>query len=321
MTRCRNQSGQTMVFSVLFLTVLLGMAALVIDVGSWYRADRAAQTTADAAALAAAQALPDDPSLAVDLAVEYGDKNGGAVDAGDVGFSEKWMPNDTVSVDVQRPTPGFFAKLFGLDEVTVGAKASARAGTPAQALWVAPIVVNEQHPMLQNCKPDPCSDATELEYYQLKEGGGGGKKDDEEEGSQTDGAGSFGFINLDPAGDSNPGTSTLGEWILRGYDKYMPLGDYAARTGNPFSSTNVGGALDDKIGEELLFPIYRKLTGTGSNAKYDIIGWVGFRLTSMDLQGNNEKLFGNFTRVIWQGIQGSTGSSNSPGVRVVQLVD
>jgi hypothetical protein len=319
MTRCRNQSGQTMVFSVLFLTVLLGMAALVIDVGSWYRADRATQTTADAAALAAAQALPDDPSLAVDLAVEYGDKNGGAVEAGDVEFSEKWMPNDTVSVEVDRPTPGFFAKLFGLDTVTVGSKASARAGTPAQALWVAPIVVNEQHPMLQNCKPDPCSDATELEYYHLKEGGGG-KKDDEE-GAENDGAGSFGFINLNPDGGSNPGSSELGDWIRQGYDKYMPLGDYDARTGNPFSSTNVGGALDDKIGEELLFPIYRKLTGTGSGAKYLIIGWVGFHLTSTDLQGNNEKLFGNFTRVIWHGIQGSTGSSNSPGVRVVQLVD
>ncbi|MDQ4029610.1 MAG: pilus assembly protein TadG-related protein [Actinomycetota bacterium] len=298
------------------MTVLLGMAALVLDVGSWYRADRATQTTADAAALAAAQALPDDPAYAVDLAVEYGDKNGGSVEAADVSFSSKWVPNDTVRVHVARPAPGFFAKLFGVDSVTVGSRASARAGTPSQALWVAPIVVNEKHPMLQNCKPDVCDDSTELDYYNLKEGG---KKDDE--GLQNDGAGSFGFINLDTSGGPNPGTSELGRQIREGYDKYMPLGDYAARTGNPFSSSNVGGELENKIGEELLFPIYRKLTGTGSNAKYEIIGWVGFRLSGLDLTGNKEKLFGTFTRVIWQGIQGSPGSSVSPGVRVVQLVD
>jgi Putative Flp pilus-assembly TadE/G-like len=321
MTNLRNERGQTMVLSVLMLTVLLGCAALVLDVGSWYRADRAAQTTADAAALAAAQALPDDPAQALGLAVSYGDKNGGDVEAADVKFSSKWMSNDTVQVSVDRPSPGFFSKLFGLDSVTVGAKASARTGTPAQALWVAPIVVNEQHPMLKDCLPLPCTGSVELSYHHLKEDNGGGKKDDDEESDGNDGAGSFGFINLDQGGDSNPGTSTLGQWITNGFDKYMDLGEYDARTGNPFSSTNVKGSLEDKVGEELLFPIYRKLTGTGSNAKYEIIGWVGFHLTGMDLQGNNEKLFGYFTRTVWHGIQGATNSSTSPGVRVVELVE
>ncbi|HEX6131425.1 MAG TPA: pilus assembly protein TadG-related protein, partial [Actinomycetota bacterium] len=71
MNSVRSQRGQAMVLSVAFLAVLLGMGALVLDVGSWYRADRAAQTTADAAALAGAQKLPDDPGLATNLALEY----------------------------------------------------------------------------------------------------------------------------------------------------------------------------------------------------------------------------------------------------------
>ena len=57
--RIRSTQGQATVLTVVFLVVLLGMAALVLDVGSWYRAKRAAQSTADAAALAGAQALPD----------------------------------------------------------------------------------------------------------------------------------------------------------------------------------------------------------------------------------------------------------------------
>ena len=57
--RNNNQRGQSMVLTVVFMVVLLGFAALVIDVGSWYRAHRSAQATADASALAGAQVLPD----------------------------------------------------------------------------------------------------------------------------------------------------------------------------------------------------------------------------------------------------------------------
>ena len=43
----RNQSGQAIVITVLMLTALLGLAALVLDVGSWFRAHRSLQATAD----------------------------------------------------------------------------------------------------------------------------------------------------------------------------------------------------------------------------------------------------------------------------------
>ena len=59
MTRHKQSSGQAYVITILFLAVLLAMAAAVLDIGSWYRADRSLQATVDAAALAGAQALPD----------------------------------------------------------------------------------------------------------------------------------------------------------------------------------------------------------------------------------------------------------------------
>ena len=46
------------------MVVLLGMAGLVIDVGSWYRDQRDLQADADAAALAGAQELPNDTATA-----------------------------------------------------------------------------------------------------------------------------------------------------------------------------------------------------------------------------------------------------------------
>lgn len=316
MSALRREHGQTLALTIVFMAALLAMAAFVLDVGSWYRADRDAQLAADAAALAGAQALPYDPGQAASLALSYAGKNRGGLEPGGISFPPgKFVPNDTIKVTLKRSAPGFFARTLGIDSVTVGATASARAANISQAKWVAPIVVNEKHPQLAGggC---PCfGETTELKYQHLKENNDKGNPEPE-----NDGAGSFGFINL-VQGGGNPGSSELENWILNGFNRFMPTGAYDARTGNPFSSTNIGGALEQRTGTELLFPVYRKLTGTGSNAKYDIIGWVGFHLTGFDLHGNNEKLFGYFTKVIWEGIQSETGSEPNFGVRSIELVD
>ncbi|HET7856573.1 MAG TPA: vWA domain-containing protein [Gaiellaceae bacterium] len=65
-----REAGQAVVLIVLFLAVLLGMAAMVVDVGYAYYAHRSLQASADAAALAGAQALPD-ARAAEELALDY----------------------------------------------------------------------------------------------------------------------------------------------------------------------------------------------------------------------------------------------------------
>ena len=46
------------VIVAIMMTIILGAAALAIDIGSFYQAQRQAQTAADAGALAAVQDLP-----------------------------------------------------------------------------------------------------------------------------------------------------------------------------------------------------------------------------------------------------------------------
>ncbi len=75
LTRLRDESGQAFVFIAAILTALVGMSALVIDVGSWYQADRRLQTAADAAALAGAQELPLDQGAARSEALQYAQHN------------------------------------------------------------------------------------------------------------------------------------------------------------------------------------------------------------------------------------------------------
>jgi Flp pilus assembly protein TadG len=306
MTRHKHSCGQAYVLTILFLVVLLGMAAAVLDVGSWYRAQRALQATVDSAALAGAQKLPESSGEATALANDYAAKNGGGSIT--VKFSSQVVQNDTITVDGTKPAPGFFAKVFGVKSVTVHAHATARTGGVTQAKYVVPIVVDEKHPKLQ-CNPNPCSGPTELDYQHLKANG------------SPNGSGNFGFINL--TGEGGVGTSELEKWMTNGFDKYLGLGDYDARTGNPFSSSHVGDVLDARIGDILLFPVYRKLTGSGTGAKYQIVGWAAFRLTGIDVHGSNEKLFGEFVDVTWDGIQAGSVGETPPdfGVKNVSLID
>jgi Flp pilus assembly protein TadG len=312
-----HESGQALVISIVFLTVLLGMAAFTIDVGVWYRAHRAAQATADAAALAAAQELPESTTNARTRALEYSSKNGGGLTAGNVTFSTKFSSNDTVAVKVERPTPTFFAKLFGLNTVTARGRASARAMSLSAARYVAPIVVHYKHPLL-NCTraANPVCNptfgaSTTLTLSDLHSPGGGS------------GAGAFGLINLNK--DDASGTASanvLADWLRYGYDQDMPLGRYFSAPSANFNNSQFLSSLDFVIGKEVLFPVYRLLTGPGSNAFYDIIGWVGFYVRSYTATGSSGTLTGEFSRYLAEGIGAESGGGPPDlGVHHVELVE
>jgi hypothetical protein len=311
MSTVRRESGQAVVMVVLLLAVLLGMAAAVLDVGSWFRADRRLQATVDAAALAGAHALPESTGDAMALALEYGDKNGGGIAAGNISFSTTVLPNDTITVEAEEPAPGFFSKVFGIASVQVHARAKARAGTVSAAKWVAPIVVDILHPMLK-CKPTPCFETeTELNLANLHKPGSG------------DAAGSFGLINLKLGDNGSVGSQELGSWMSRGFDQNMPLGVYNSVPSTMFNSSHFREAMDFRLGDEVLFPIYKTLKKSGSTAEYDIVGWVGFNITSYSGGGDSGKLKGYFTRVIWEGIisESPTDLTTDFGVRAIALIE
>ena len=305
----RNERGQAVVLMVISMVAMLGMAAFVLDVGAWYRTKRHLQGTADAAALAGAQKLPENPGAARSLALTYADENGGNVSPSDISVNAS---SDTITVTARRTDPGFFSGVLGIADAKIDARAKARVGPPALALHVAPMVVFCDHPDIHNCDGTSTPEfgvLTKMDYDPL-------------------GApGAFGMLNLFND-NGTPGSSDEAGWILHGFNKYLGLGDYRSDPGAKFSSQQIQGALDAKIGTVLLFPVYRKLTGTGQNAKYDIMGWIGFHLTGYTVHGNNATLEGYFTDFIAQGVlSGSgggapgSGSSSSFGVRTIQLIE
>ena len=299
----RSERGQSLVIVLIFMTALIGMAAAVIDVGSWYRTDRKLQANADAAALAGAQELPESKAAAELAALTWADKNDGGVEAKNVKFRSTVVPNDTIEVTAERPAPGFFAKLFGFDSVEVRAKAAARAGVMNRGRWAAPVAIDWRHEKLQ-CKPEPCwGDATELDFEKV-------------------GPGAFRLMTIDGS-YGGTGPTDIGEWIRGGLDAWMDNNRwYYSDPGMKPNSSHIKGALTFRDETELLFPVYNAVRAQGAGFEYYVIGWAVFHVTGWDIRGVNDgKIYGYFVDMVWTGV-GST-SSGSPhfGARTVELIE
>ena len=304
MNRATNERGQALVMSVISLVVLLGMAALVLDVGAWFHQKRELQATADASALAGAQLLPDNPGGAAGQALTYANKNGGGVQAADITVSTGRMANDTITVKSHKTNSGFFSRVAGVLSVNIGASAKARVAVPVQAMGVAPIVVKNTHPLIKGSSGCPCFN--QLTTLPLTKDGA---------------PGSFDLINLDNS-HGGTGQTILGDWILHGYNSYLGLGQYYSDSGAKFNASEVQSALTARIGTVLLFPVYDIIQGSGSGAQYHVIGWVGFHLNGFTVQGSSGTISGYFTEYIAHGIQATGGQTPPPwyGVVSVQLI-
>ncbi|MCA1564021.1 MAG: pilus assembly protein TadG-related protein [Acidobacteria bacterium] len=249
-----NERGQAVVLTVVSLAVMLGMCALVLDVGAWFRTDRQLQATADAAALAGAQELPKSPSAAQSVALDYAGRNGGNVAAGDVVVTKTFNPNDTISVKAAKTDVGIFSQLLGIDTANISAGAKARVDSPLKAQHVAPMVVHCNHPLIQNCDGNGSpvfGVPTVLNFDKM-------------------GApGAFGMLNLNKDGGT-PGTSEQAEWILRGHDAFLDYNKwYRSNPGAKFSSSQVKGALDQRMqpgSPPLLFPTTTSSAGSASSS-------------------------------------------------------
>jgi Flp pilus assembly protein TadG len=307
----KSERGQALVLTAVAMVMCCGMAALVLDVGNWFRDKRRLQGTADAAALAGAQQLPDNASAAKAQALTYANQNGGDVAGADIVITSAYQTDDTIEVTGRRSDPGIFSGVIGISGANITAHAKARVGPPAQALHVAPMVVYCGHSLIQNCNNNRMPQFnvdTSLDF-------------------DTMGApGAFGMLDLE-GGNGTVGASKEAAWISTGFDQYLGLGLYRSDPGAKFSSSNIQNALDARIGTVLLFPVFKTLTGSGQNADYDIIGWIGFNLTGYTVHGHSATLDGYFTQYIAQGIlaQRSPGAGGVPsslfGVKAIQLVE
>lgn len=123
--RLREESGVVIVLVAVMLTVILGAAALAIDLGSFYQAQRQAQAAADAGALAAVQDLPYSTSAAATDGTTYATTN---YPGSTVSVQTNYNGHaQQVKVTVNAVTPAFFGRFLGITQANVSATAVAGA--------------------------------------------------------------------------------------------------------------------------------------------------------------------------------------------------
>lgn len=133
--RSDDERGQVIVLVLVALLVLLGLCAMVVDLGYLYWNQRDLQASADAAALAGAMELPD-ATASVNVAQDYGTgataKNDSRVENVTESVSTKCItsipgcdPVNAVVVDETANVSTFFMRLFGVHNAKIHVRATA----------------------------------------------------------------------------------------------------------------------------------------------------------------------------------------------------
>ena len=300
LARTRDDAGQAIVFVAVILTALCGMAALVIDVGSWYQADRRLQTAADAAALAGAQELPLKQSAAKSTAQQYAQHNYSGIPTPVVTFPDA----GTIDVVAKADTPGIFAKVlsstFGV--VTVHAEAQARVLAPELLKDVAPIAVYKDEACIVT-QPSCFGQTVTLAF----------NEDDPYDPTKS----KFGLLDLDR--DGSAGAGDMKDWLESGYPDFLPINTtYPPANGekNGIKKQLQDAANDQRV---LLFPVYDGATTAG----YNIIGWAAFVIDDIGKwAGQEHVLKGHFVTFIATSLAGGNTLPDPDedfGVHVITL--
>lgn len=295
-----DERGAVAVIVAVSLTALLGMGALVLDVGALFLERRELQNGADSAAFAIAESCALGlPACASDAAVKSaadGYANQNAVDGhSNVDHANLNRPHREIEVKTSTKNAEGnkvrfgFASIFGVDGRTVTAEAT--------ATWGAPGNLDAFRMTMSDCLYDILTD--------------GGTIFDVEKT----------ILFHDPATElactaSNNNQTAPGNWgwlgaPLLSNDRCIAdvtIGETAGATGNSPKCSEA--QLDALIGQEFGIPVFESSTCCGSNVEYSLVGFAAFELTGFHLGGSNKTnppcgppqtcIAGRFTRYITQ---------------------
>ena len=171
----KNEDGQVLVLFALLMVVLMGFAALVIDVGMVALQKSHLQNAADAAALAGAQDLPT-AGTAKSTAVVFAGKNGlkatqnGVKKDGDTVTVTTPYSGDSTKIEVvcTRNVQYSFARVLGFTDTDVTARAVAnKSGKSSKCVTVMLFSpkVRLHHCMWQSCQSKCIALFTQIILY------------------------------------------------------------------------------------------------------------------------------------------------------------
>ncbi|MEX0984676.1 MAG: pilus assembly protein TadG-related protein [Actinomycetota bacterium] len=309
--RLREQDGAVVVIVALCIVALIGVASLVVDLGGVYFRRVALQNSADAAALAAANACGTNQGVsgAEDEANYFTNANseGAIVEAGFPTYAPMCdSPFGEVTVQVVQEQPVFFAGVFGSDgDTTVRASATAQWGGAGAFEHVAPLMISADR--LHDCDipPEPNEEVIEQICTFFWDNSSSNPNDPNPALTNAE-WGTLDLNNWDVATTVNCNQATPPEfeqWMFQGFPGELPITPpetYVCRgQGNFGNSLNmlIEDAIDDEL--SLYFPVNDPLTQVDRDGfpcqpgddcsvdKYNILGFA--RLTIVQLWSGKQE--------------------------------
>ncbi len=303
----RNQKGSALIIVVIGMTVLMGAAALVTDIGLVFIEENKLKNTADAAALAGALDLPSSPDKAKETALSYIEKNGFPREiASSIVITDD---NYGIQVVLKNRIDYVFARVLGFTDKEINVTSKALLGSVTAVYeGIRPFVVEKRQ-------------FSYGEQVVLKENGGDGYH------------GNYGATAL-----GGTGARIYEENIINGYKSRLEVGDTIdTEPGNMAGPTLDGvdyiinGVEDIVSGDESTFnnysldsnrlwtiPVVDSLEYEGRST-VEVVGFALFFLEGAEKKAGKAEIIGRFIEFVTNG-DISEGQNNYGlyGVKLVQ---
>ena len=295
----KQRHGSVVALFAAMLSVLVGLTALVVDLGLLYTTRVQLTNLADAAALAGVQELPDSSASAYSRAADYAQLNGKMGDVLDI----QVLSGTTVAVKATRTVPLMFARIFGLATSDVTGAAAARINPVTGLSGMMPFGLVRQTLVYG-------------QVYTIKFGSGTAS------GSYH---GNFGALAL-----GGNGASVFRDNIKFGADVSIKVGDWVTtETGNMVGPTKQGisyrynqdptatfATVAKGSSRIMVVPVIQSLEVNGRNEVL-VVGFAALFLESSNV--NNGEVTGRFMQMVTPGDPGS-GDGGNYGLYASRLI-
>jgi hypothetical protein len=301
-----EEKGTVLVLVAAALTVILGMTALVVDVGALAIEKTRLKNACDAAALAAAHELPD-TILAKQRALEYLGLNHVDAEHAIITFSHDDIK---ITVEAAKTIDYYFAPVLGLNTGIVTARSTAAYGSVSGMTGVVPFGIPDQ----------PMTFGVE---YKLKAG------------SQDDyGPGNYGPLALELSGAA----SYLNN-LKQGYSGVISVGDWIDTEPGNMSGPTMDGvsyrlnqcphipqcsieSYHSDCAKVMIVPIFDPTELAGRD-QVQIVGFAAFLLKGVEGSGNESQVIGHFLEIVPpEGLKFDLDPDQADyGLRTARLID
>ena len=295
-----DRGSVAVITALAFIPIAIALA-VVTDSGRAWEARHRLQNGVEAAATAAAQTWMAGGATCANTALALVTADGAT--ASEISCSVTGTgTHGTVTVSAASRVPLFFASLIGRDHATVRASTGVRIGPVSSALHVSPLSLCAGNPAIADwISSGMTSHMTTTITFETPTPVCGGTI-----------PGNWGVLDFN-GGDNS--TTELANWVVNGYEGSLKVGDViAGNPGAPSTSSNISAV----VGTSFIIALFSKPTGTGSSAKYPIVGFAKVYLVSANLSGAASKrsLTIRFERGITSGSVGDLAGNNGTGYGV-----